>query len=169
MKKNLLYFCSALLALQSIAAVACPVGDSSCNGVEVEPLFFGQIIIINPSVSHSCTIPAGGTMTCDSGVTILNSGQYGVFQLAGYGSTSVWFCVDDAGTTMNDTAVNPGSTTTLNVKNFTFAPDYYNIGTESTLPGGTLMLKVGATLQTIAGESYDIAPYRGTYNLLINY
>jgi hypothetical protein len=168
MKKYLIYFCSVLLALQSAAAIACPSGLPSCSGPEVEPLFFGQIIITNPSVSHSCTIPAGGTMTCDSGITILNPGQFGVFQLAGYGTTSVWFYVNDASTTMNDTAVNPGSTSTVSVKTFTFAPDYFNIGTESTLPGGTLMLKVGATLQISAG-SYDIAPYRGTYNLLINY
>ena len=104
-------------------------------------------------------------MTCDSQITILNPGQFGVFQLSGYGTTAVWFSVDDTTTQMKDVA----GTTAFNVKNFTFAPDYNSIGTEQALPGGTVLLKIGATLQTIPGETYDIAPYHGTFSLQINY
>jgi hypothetical protein len=164
-KKYLVYLCLVFLALRGPDAMACPTGDPSCNGVEVEPLFFGQIVITDNSAMRSCIIPAGGTMTCDSQITILTPGQYGVFQLSGYGSTAVWFSVDDTSTTMTD----PGGLTTFDVKNFTFAPAYTNIGTEQALPGGTLMLKIGATLQTRAGQTYDIAPYHGTFSLQINY
>jgi hypothetical protein len=168
MKKNcLIYFCFALLTLQGSAAMACPAGDPTCNGVEVEPLFFGQLVITDNSAMRSCLIPAGGSITCDSQITVLNPGQaqYGVFQLSGYGTTAVWFSVDDSTTQLKDSA----GTTAFNVKSFTFAPVYNSIGTEQALPGGTLMLKIGATLETVAGESYDLAPYRGTYSLQINY
>ena len=167
MKKNwLFYFCfMLLLVLRGAPVMACPVTDPTCNGVEAEPLFFGQIVITDNSAVRSCTIPAGGTMTCDSQITILGSGQFGVFQLSGYGSTAVWFSIDDTGTTMTD----PGGLTTFDVKNFTFAPAYDNIGTQQALPGGTLMLRIGATLQTRAGQTYDIAPYHGTFSLQVNY
>lgn len=163
--RRLIYFCLILLLFHIPAAMACPAGDSSCNGVEVEPLWFGQIVITDNSAVRSCTIPAGGTMTCDSQITILNPGQFGVFQLSGYGSTAVWVSVDDTSTTMTDAA----GTTTFDVKNFTFAPDINSIGNEEVLPGGALLLKIGATLQTRAGETYDIAPYHGTFSLQINY
>jgi len=163
--RHLIYFCFVLLALQGPVALACPSGDPSCNGVEVEPLFFGQIVITDNSATRSCLIPAGGTMTCDSQITILTPGQYGVFQLSGYGSTAVWFSVDDSTTTMTD----PAGTTAFDVKTFTFAPVYNSVGTAQALPGGTLLLKIGATLQTRAGETYDIAPYHGTFSLQINY
>lgn len=158
--------CFCLFLLHAASAVAaCPSGDPSCSGIEAEPLFFGQIVITDNSAVRSCTIPAGGTMTCDSQITILTPGQYGVFQLAGYGSTSVWASVDDTNTTMTD----PSGTTTFDVKNFTFAPDINNIGNEQVMPGGSLLLKIGATLQTRAGQTYDIAPYHGTFSLQINY
>jgi hypothetical protein len=166
-KTCLLYFCFFFTLLRWTTAMACPVGDPSCNGVEVEPLFFGQIVITDNSAMRSCTIPAGGTMTCDAQITILNPGQFGVFQLSGYGSTAVWFSVDDASTTMTDAA--GLATDIFDIKNFTFAPAYIDIGTEQALPGGTLLLKIGATLQTRAGETYDIAPYHGTFSLQINY
>ena len=43
--------------------------------------------------------------------------------------------------------------------------------TNETYPNadGTLQLYIGATLQTIPGENYDVAPYHGTYDLYINY
>jgi hypothetical protein len=166
MKKNyLLYFCLILFVLWSAAALACPAADPTCNGVEVEPLWFGQIVITDNSAMRSCTIPAGGTMTCDSQITILNPGQFGVIQLSGYGSTDVWFSVDDTGTTMTDVA----NTTTFDVKNFTFAPAYNSVLTAQPLLGGTLLVKIGATLQTRAGQTYDISAYRGTFSLQVNY
>src|ERR1700722_12135130 len=98
MKKRLIYFCFMLLALQSRAALA-----FTHDGVEVEPLFFGQLIITDNSAIRSCTIPAGGTMTCDSQITILNPGQFGVFQLSNYDPTvAIWAYVDDTTTTMTD-------------------------------------------------------------------
>ena len=154
-----------MLLRVSVAGAACPAGDPSCSGIEAEPMFFGQIVITDNSAVRSCTIPAGGTMTCDSQITILTPGQYGVFQLAGYAGTAIWASVDDTSTTMTD----PSGLTTFDVKNFTFAPDIHNIGLEETPPGGTLLLKIGATLQTRAGQTYDIAPYHGTFSLQINY
>jgi hypothetical protein len=162
MKRILFYFCFALLALSSSAALA-----YTHDGVEIEPLFFGQIIITDNSAVRSCTIPASGAaMTCDSQITILKTGQYGVVRLSGYDpSLAVTAWVDDSGTTLSD-----GGSFVFDVKTFTFAPDI-NVygGTAQNPAGGALTLKIGATLKTRAGVSYDIAPYRGTFTLLINY
>jgi hypothetical protein len=168
MKMRWLIYICFLALLNASAARACPVADPTCEGIEAEPLFFGQIIITDNSAVRSCTIPAGGTMTCDAQITILNPGQFGVFRLEGYANTAVWFSVDDTSTTMTST-VGPPFTDIFDIKNFTFAPAYVDIGTSQILPGGTLLLKIGATLQTRAGETYDISTYRGTFNLLVNY
>jgi len=163
--KKIWLMCLCFFLCVSAAEASCPAGDPSCSGIEAEPLFFGQIVITDNSAVRSCTIPAGGTMTCNSQITILTPGQYGVFQLSGYAGTAIWVSVDDTGTTMTD----PSGTTTFDVKNFTFAPDINNIGNEQTPTGGNLMLKIGATLQTRAGQTYDIAPYHGTFSVQINY
>ena len=162
MKKYLFCFCTFLLFLRCSATQA-----YTNDGTELEPLFFGQIIITDNAAIRSCTIPAGGAMTCDSQITILQPGQYGVFRLSGYDpSVYIWASVDDTTTTLTA----PGSSAVLDVKSFTFAPDIESIGTEQKpAADGTLTLKIGATLKTRAGETYDIAPYRGTFNLQINY
>ena len=160
MKKNLIYFCSVLLALHSSAALA-----YTHDGVEMEPLFFGQIIINSTAAVHSCTIPAGGTMTCDSmtALTILNPGQYGVFRLSSFDPTvAIWASV-------SDTTLSAPDGSTFDVTDFTFAPHIIDIGTEEVPPGGILTLEIGATIKTRIGTTYDIAPYRGTYDLQINY
>ena len=161
-KKYLIYFCAALLLLHSSATQA-----YTNDGVEIEPLFFGQIIITDNSAVRSCTIPAGGNMSCDSQVTILQPGQYGVFRLSGFDPTVyIWASIDDTTTTMTA----PGSGATFDIKSFTFAPDIESIGTEQKpAADGTLTLKIGATLKTHAGQVYDIAPYHGTFSLQINY
>jgi hypothetical protein len=157
MKKFALYFCFALLALQSSTALA-----FTNDGVEVEPLFFGQIIITDNSAVRSCTIPAGGTMTCDPQITILHAGQYGVFRLSGFDpAVAIWASVSN--TTLT------GGGFTFDLQDFTFAPDIGSIGTAQAPAGGILTLKIGATLKTRAGVSYNVAPYRGTFNLQINY
>ncbi len=161
MKKILIYLCAILLSLHSNEALS-----YTHDGVEIEPLYFGQIIITDNSAIRSCTIPAGGTMTCDSQITILQTGQYGVFRLSSFDPTvAIWASVDDSATTLS---LPDG--TAFDVKNFTFAPDINSIGNAQT-PGadGTLTLKIGATLKTRAGVTYDLAPYRGTFDLQINY
>ncbi len=162
MKKYLIYFYFALLTLHSSAAQA-----FTNDGVEIEPLFFGQVIITD-TVSHSCTIPAGGTMTCDDPhMVILNPGRYGVFRLSGFNpAVAISAYVDDTTTTLTDT----GGATVFDIKNFTFAPAISSMGgTPEDPPGGTLTIEIGATLKTRAGTTYDIAPYRGTFDLQINY
>jgi len=157
MKNFVLYFCFALLTLQSSAARA-----FTNDGVEIEPLSFGQIIITDNSATRSCTIPAGGTMTCDSQITILHTGQYGVFRLSGFDpAVAIWASISN--TTLS------GGGFTFDLQDFNFAPDIGSIGTAQAPVGGTLILKIGATLKTRAGVSYDVAPYRGTFDLQINY
>lgn len=159
MRKIAHYFCFILLMLKISAAPA-----FTNDGVEIEPLFFGQIVITDNTAIRSCTIPAGGTMSCDSQITIINTGEYGVFRLSGFDPTvPIWASVDDTATTLT------GGGLTLDVKSFTFAPNINSIGNAQVPPGGTLTLKIGATLKTRAGITYAIAPYRGTFNLQINY
>jgi hypothetical protein len=167
MKKCLIYFCLALLALRSSAALA-----QADAGDEIEPLFFGQLVLNDTTMAHTCTIPAGAAMYCDGtgGITMMTQGQYGVFRLSGYNThTYIWATIDN--TTMTDGGTGcGGSSCVLNVINFTTAPNIVGM-TNETYPNadGTLQLYIGATLQTIPGENYDVAPYHGTYDLYINY
>ncbi len=153
-------FCLALLALPAARSFAAYTND----GVEEEPLYFGQVVITNNTSAQSCTIPAGGTMTCTSGITILHTGQYGVFGLSNYDPTvAIWASI------ASTTSLTGPDTSTFTIGSFTFAPDISTIANAQTPPGGTLTLYIGATLTTTAGETYSLAPYRGTYVLQINY
>lgn len=160
MKKYfLICFCFALLALPCRPARA-----YTNDGVEIQPIYFGQVIITNNAATRSCTIPAGGTMTCDAQITILHTGQYGIFRLSNYDPTvAIW-----ASIASSPALTGPGAST-FTIGSFTFAPNINSIGAAQTPPGGTLTLYIGATLQTTAGQTYSIAPYRGTYTLQINY
>lgn len=153
------------LAFALILFAAAPARAFNNDGVEVEPLTFGQGIITDNTSVRSCTIPAGGTQTCDAQITLLKSGTSGIFQLSDYDPTvALWAYIDDSTTTLS----NGGQI--FDVKNFTFSPDLHDIGTAA-VPNadGTLLLYIGATLQTRAGVSYSNKVYRGTFTLQINY
>ncbi|MFH1157703.1 MAG: DUF4402 domain-containing protein [Pseudomonadota bacterium] len=149
---------SALLLLRAFPAAA------AMEGVEMEPLFFGQIIITDNTAVRSCTIAAGGSETCDAEIAVLVPGQYGVFRLSGFDpDVTLWASVADA------TLTGPGSWI-FDLNTFTFDPDIHDINTAQTPDAsGTLTLNIGATLDTRANESYQTDPYRGTYTLQINY
>jgi len=136
------------------------------DGDELEPLHFGQLVITDNSSIRSCTIPPGGSISCDAEITILNGGQYGIFRISDYDpSVALWAYVDDSATTLEN-----GGSAVFDIKNFTFAPDIGSIGNAALPEGdGSLEIKIGATLKTRAGETYDISPYRGTFTLQINY
>jgi hypothetical protein len=156
-------FSLVLLFLHSAPVSAQPYDR---DGIEIEPLFFGQGIITDNTSVRSCTIPAGGVQTCDSEITLTVPGSYGVFRLSDFDpSVSVWASVDDTSTTLTN-----GAAQTFDVKNFTFNPDISDIGLAMTPNAdGTLVLEIGATLQTQAGISYDASVYHGTFTLQINY
>jgi hypothetical protein len=138
----------------------------AAEGLEIEPLNFGQGIITDNSSVRSCVVPAGGTQTCDPEIVLLQPGRFGVFRLSGYDpNVEIWASVDDSLTIL----AGPGGME-FDVKDFTFNPDISTLGT-AMLPeaDGTLIIEIGATLQTRAGVIYDVAPYRGTYTLQINY
>ena len=152
-------FCIVLTALPCRGAQA-----YTYDGVEVEPLYFGQIAITSNTTAQSCTLPAGGTMTCSSGITILRTGQYGIFRLSGYDpSVSIWASI------ASSPALTAGGSSTFSIGSFTFSPDISSIGTAAAPPGGTLTLYIGATITTTALATYSVAPYRNTYTLQINY
>lgn len=155
-----------LLLILFIATMPPAAFAYSNDGVEIEPLTFGQGIITDNSAVRSCVIPAGGTETCDPQIILLRAGSYGAFRLSDYDpSVQVWASVDDSSTTLSN-----GGGQIFDVKNFTFSPDLHDIGTAA-VPNadGTLTLLVGATLQTRAGTTYDSTTYRGTFSLQINY
>ncbi|MBU6475489.1 MAG: DUF4402 domain-containing protein [Alphaproteobacteria bacterium] len=159
MKKYLFILCLLPLAFPAAARAA-----YTNDGVEIEPIYFGQIVIVSNSSAQSCTLPAGGTMTCTSGIQILHTGQYGVFRLSNYDpSVAIWASI------ASSPALTGPDSSTFSIGSFTFAPDIGSIGTEEAPPGGTLTLYIGATLTTTAGATYSLAPYRGTYTLQINY
>ncbi len=161
MKKFLpLCLCLVLLAFSSTRARAVYTND----GVEIEPIYFGQIVITNNTSAQTCTLPAGGIMTCSSGITILHTGQYGVFRLSNYDPTVAIYA-----SIASSSALTGPNTSTFSIGSFTFAPNINSIGNAQTPPGGTLTLYIGATLTTTAGQTYSLDPYSGTYTLQINY
>jgi hypothetical protein len=161
MKKRLATAALAFALLQPMAARA-----FNNDGTELEPLHFGQIVITDNAAVRACTIPAGGVMSCDAEITILQPGSFGVLRLSDYDPTvAVWAFVDDSSTTMTNAGAG-----VLDVKDFTFNPDISDIGSAMTPNAdGMLTLEIGATLRTRAGQTYDISPYRGTFVLQINY
>ena len=139
---------------------------AAMEGVEMEPLFFGQIIITDNTAIRSCTMATTGVETCDAQIVVLDPGQYGVYRLSGFDpDTPIWVSVDDNGTILTG----PGGFI-FDVKSFTFDPDISDIGSAQTPDDdGNLTLKIGARLDTRANDAYQTSPYRGTYTLQVNY
>jgi hypothetical protein len=154
-----------ILTLLALMLLPLPALAFTHQGDELEPLTFGQGIITDNSAARSCTIPAGGTETCDAEITLLNAGHYGVFRLSDYDPTiTVEAHIDDSTLTASGGQV-------FDIKDFTFSPNISDSGGVPAQPDadGSLTLMIGATLRTRAGVTYDSTTYRGTYTLQISY
>lgn len=158
MRKILIAVFCFTLSMYSMAAEA-----FTYDGVELEPLYFGQKIITGNNV-QSIVIGTDGSETLNpnapSTLTSLVHGQNGVFRLSGFDPAL------QLSASIADTVLTGPGGTTFDLGTFTFDPP---INTVSQTPdaNGNMTLKIGATLSTRASTSYSIVPYRGTYTLTI--
>lgn len=154
--------CLFLFAMVSIRSLPAQAVEA---GIELEPLFFGQVIVTDNTVVRSCTITTGGSESCDAaGLTLLSPGGRGVYRLSGFDpNTQIGAVIDQI-----SPLANTQDGTLLDVANFTLDPPI-DVAPQTPDANGTMTLNIGATLSTRAGVTYLVTPYRGTYRLTITY
>jgi hypothetical protein len=132
---------------------------------ELEPLTFGRVAVTGAPPLRIVVAPTGAETTPDGGVTLLSPrGSSGLYELTGYApSVSLWITIADT------TVAGSGANGALDLTDFNFSPACTMATPCATDGAGELMVKIGATLTTAAGQTYGPGPYRGTYNLLLNF
>lgn len=127
---------------------------------EFQPLAFGEMTITG-TTAETLVIAADGTESHGPNITPLLPGHNAVLRLTDFPvSTLVSVMADDS--TLNRQPSGPS----FDIGSYTFDPDASSQATDS---NGQMTLKIGATLTTRASTTYVAGPYRGTYNVLVNY
>lgn len=152
-KKSPLLLCFMILGGLAGPARADPVLT------ETQLLSFGEIAVATNAV-ESITVNPDGTNLHDPGIQLLLPGRNGVYLFSSFGANiPVAVSVADAELTGPNNAK-------FDMHDFTFDPVDISQITDGS---GEMTLKIGATMSTRAGVTYEDGPYRGTYTLMVNY
>jgi hypothetical protein len=116
---------------------------------------------VSGTTAQQIVIGPDGSENHDLGITLLLPGHIAILRLMDFPPSTILSILAD-----DSTLSRQPSGPAFDIISFTFDPDASNSVTDS---DGKLILRIGATLRTRAGVTYTPGPYRGIYNLMVNY
>lgn len=127
---------------------------------EFSPLTFGEMAISGPT-ADALVIDADGAESHGPTIIPLLQGHNAIIRLTDFPPNWALAIIAD-----DSVLSHQPSGAAFDVTTYTFDPDASHQTTDN---NGDMTLKLGATLSKRAGTTYTDGPYRGTYNLLVNY
>lgn len=131
--------------------------------IQIRPLDFGDIAIIDNSAAHNLSIDRLGNINVDIGIRIIRPGQPGEFEASGFAGNVELFITSQV---ISD-VMNPGRVSG-EYPNLVSLDTAASVRTES---DGTAIIFVGGTIQTSSSGSLDFVDdtYNSDIRITINF
>lgn len=131
--------------------------------IQIRPLDFGDIAIIDNTAAHTLSIDRLGNISVDSGIRIIRPGQPGEFEASGFAGNVELFITSQV---ISD-VMNPGRVSG-EYPNLVSLATAASVRTES---DGTAIIFVGGTIQTSGSGSLDFVDetYSSDIRITINF